>query len=73
MPMLPEAYRLAWSELQLDDSVVNTILASRALAEKLAEVLSLGGKTNAKRVANWFASVHDDTAEDSVTTGKRPC
>lgn len=64
--MLPHDYRKAFSELQLDSSVVNTLLANKLHAEAVYAVLQVSD-AHAARVANWYASVFksgdDGTAE----------
>lgn len=56
IPKLPPAYRDEWSDLQVDKSVINSILANQQYAELVSAVLSSGGQSAAKRVANWIAS-----------------
>ena len=56
VPKLPPAYRQEWSSLNVDKSVINSILANQDYAKLLSAVLVDGGSTAAKRVANWIAS-----------------
>lgn len=56
VPNLPPYYREKWSNLGVDGSVVNALLANQAFAEVVSEVQVAAGDSVAKRVANWFAS-----------------
>ncbi len=56
VPKLPSEYRQEWSELAVDKSVINSILADQQYAKLVSAVLADGGLTAAKRVANWIAS-----------------
>lgn len=55
LPKLPPEYRQEFSVLNVDKSVVNTVLSSQLLADLVAQVLDKDGPT-ARRVANWIAS-----------------
>ena len=57
LPRLPADYRASWSSLELDGSVVNTLLATQVYAEMTYQVQHQQGDALAKRVAHWFASV----------------
>jgi len=56
VPILTPEYRHRFTKLDVDRSVINTVLAERQYAELLLAVLEKGGITSAKRVANWIAS-----------------
>lgn len=56
VPTLPSTYRQQWQSLQLDQSVVDALLATQAYAELVAQVQSQFGDTTARRVTHWFAS-----------------
>ena len=56
VPKLPPQYREEWSDLGVDKSVTNSILANQDYAKLLSAVLSEGGKSPARRVANWVSS-----------------
>ena len=56
VPKLPPQYRAEWSDLGVDKSVTNSILANQDYAKLLSAVLSEGGKSPARRVANWISS-----------------
>lgn len=68
VPKLPPEYRDEFSQLGVDKSVVNTVLAKQLLAEMVSQVLTHDAKA-AKRVANWVASnlsIDEDVEIDSV-------
>lgn len=52
---MPNDYREAFKELNLDVSVVNSLLATRKFADAVM-ALQQNGNEHAARVANWFAS-----------------
>lgn len=69
VPKLPPEYRAEFAALDVDKSVVNSLLASRDYAELVSSVLQTGGQTAAKRVANWIASnLHADENATTVET-----
>lgn len=55
VPKLPQDYRAMFATLDVDSSVVNTVLAKQVLAAMVADVYEHDAKA-AKRVANWVAS-----------------
>lgn len=59
MPTLPADYRAAWQILELDSSVVNTLLASQDVAKIIAAIQAESDNEHTKRVAHWFASAVD--------------
>lgn len=63
LPMLPSEYRSAWASLNLDDSVINTILASQESAKIIAAIQTKGGDDHAKRVAHWFVSAVESVVD----------
>lgn len=68
VPKLPPEYRQEFSVLNVDRSVINTILAKQLLAEMVSQVL-MKDENAAKRVANWVASnlmVDEETEVDSL-------
>lgn len=69
MPMLPPAYRTAWAELNLNQSVVNALLASRPFAQLVSAMQASYSSTAAVRVANWCASAVDAEAPIKTVTG----
>lgn len=69
VPHLPPYYRDKWSELGLDVSVVNSLLATRSYAEAVVEIQSRGSE-HAKRVANWFASTVAKSPDDAESSAQ---
>ncbi|MDO4773828.1 MAG: Asp-tRNA(Asn)/Glu-tRNA(Gln) amidotransferase subunit GatB [Candidatus Saccharibacteria bacterium] len=63
VPMLPGEYRDAWAGLNLDKSVVNSLLAVPAHATAVYAVQQAAGEAAAKRVAHWFASAVGEAEE----------
>lgn len=67
IPTLPPAYREQWTSLSIDQSVVDSLLATREYAMVVSEVQDKAGDGIAKRVAHWFASAlgraNDDTLD----------
>jgi len=70
MPMLPPAYREAWSGLGLDESVIIALLASKANANTVFQVQQEAGDAVAKRVAHWFASAVSAEPGEEATAMK---
>ena len=70
VPMLPAQYRESWDSLQLDKSVVNSLLANQNYARIATEIQEKSGDAAARRVAHWFASalVADGSGSDEDTT-----
>lgn len=62
VPMLPPEYRERWLTLELDRSVVDSLLATQQFAELITDIQEKAGNAIAKRVAHWFASAlgHND-------------
>ena len=56
VPMLPAEYREKWASLELDKSVVNSLLANQNYARIITEIQEKSDDSVAKRVAHWFAS-----------------
>ena len=56
VPMLPAQYRESWDSLQLDKSVVNSLLANQNYARIATEIQTKSDDSLARRVAHWFAS-----------------
>ncbi len=73
LPMLPAEYRDNWKDLQLDDSVVYTVLSRKSVAEVLEAIRQRSDVSTAKRVFNWFASAGelDAAAVESGLVGPR--
>lgn len=60
VPTLPSVYREKWQVLQLDSSVVNTILNNAPVAVTLDAIHERYDAEITKRVFNWFASTSAD-------------
>ncbi len=65
VPALPAFYRQQWQPLNLDQSVVDALLATQSYAVLLSAVQAKHGAAAARRVAHWFASAVD-TADDNA-------
>ncbi len=70
VPTLPAQYRESWNSLQLDKSVVNSLLANQSYARITTEIQKKSGDAPARRVAHWFASalVADGSGSDEDAT-----
>ena len=70
VPTLPAQYRESWDSLQLDKSVVNSLLANQNYARITTEIQKKSGDAPARRVAHWFASalVADGSGSDEDAT-----
>ena len=68
VPMLPGEYREKWSVLNLDKSVINSLLSNQDYAQITLEVQEKSGEASAKRVAHWFASALTTSDEDNAQT-----
>jgi aspartyl-tRNA(Asn)/glutamyl-tRNA(Gln) amidotransferase subunit B len=66
VPMLPPAYRERWLTLELDRSVVDSLLATQAYAQLITEIQDKAGSEVAKRVAHWFVSALGHSDDDQV-------
>ncbi len=62
VPALPSVYRESWQSLQLDQSVVDALLAKQSYAVLVLAIQTTYGDDAARKVAHWFAS--------AVTTGE---
>ncbi|HEV7951959.1 MAG TPA: Asp-tRNA(Asn)/Glu-tRNA(Gln) amidotransferase subunit GatB [Candidatus Saccharimonadales bacterium] len=60
VPMLPPEYREKWQGLQLDSSVVNTILNNAPVAVTLDAINDRYDAEVTKRAFNWFSSTSAD-------------
>ncbi len=56
VPYLPPYYRDKWQTMQLDKSVVDSLLARQSYAVLISEIQDAAGNDKAKRVAHWFSS-----------------
>ena len=65
LPALPNIYREAWANLDLDTSVINTLLTDQKLANLILNVQESAGDPTAKRISNWFASAVDPESDNA--------
>ena len=68
VPILPGEYREKWSVLNLDKSVINSLLSNQDYAQITLEVQEKSGEASAKRVAHWFASALTASDESGAQT-----
>jgi aspartyl-tRNA(Asn)/glutamyl-tRNA(Gln) amidotransferase subunit B len=59
LPTLPSEYRTKWISLELDPSVVSSLLADKKFAEIVAGIQEVEGDDIARIVAHWFSSSVD--------------
>lgn len=73
VPMLPGEYRENWKDMQLDSSVITTVLSHRSVAEVIEAIRTRFDVKVTKRVFNWFASAgdFDESAVESGLVGPR--
>lgn len=67
MPILPSHYRQQWQSLNVDQSVVEALLANQSYAVLVSKVQEVAGDESARRVAHWFASAVTQEDEDTAT------
>ncbi|MFI5212546.1 MAG: Asp-tRNA(Asn)/Glu-tRNA(Gln) amidotransferase subunit GatB [Candidatus Saccharimonadales bacterium] len=67
VPMLPPAYRQKWQSLDLDRSVVDSLLSTQVYAALICTIQDQAGDGIAKRVAHWFSSALGRTDDDQPT------
>ncbi len=74
VPPLPAEYRTQWLSLELDQSVVDSLLANRSYAVLISEIQRNAGDSIAKRVAHWFSSAlgHDETETGIIASNFTP-
>lgn len=63
MPTLPRDYRHNWKELELDSSVVESLLDNQKMSILLNSVLLQSGKSDAVRTAHWLTGVLSSDGE----------
>lgn len=56
MPMMPDVLRSKLEHLQLDESVVETLIDEMPAGQFMVAILGQGDNDDAKRIANWLAS-----------------
>lgn len=67
IPVLPPIYREKWLPLELDRSVIDSLLSNQSYAILVTSIQAMAGDETAKRVAHWFASALGTTDEGSST------
>lgn len=67
MPKMPNYYRKLWSSLNLDRSVVESLLNNPSYARLIAEIQESAGEVPARRTAHWFASAVGQSDEENAT------
>jgi aspartyl-tRNA(Asn)/glutamyl-tRNA(Gln) amidotransferase subunit B len=66
VPMLPPAYRDRWNVLELDRSVIDSLLSTPPFAKVVTQIQEKSGDETAKRVAHWFSSALGHIDENST-------
>jgi len=61
LPKMPGEFRMNWEHLDLDSSVINTVLNHYDVASLLDQILEVSDDATTRRMFNWFASI---AAED---------
>jgi aspartyl-tRNA(Asn)/glutamyl-tRNA(Gln) amidotransferase subunit B len=72
VPELPNAYRTAWATLQLDSSVIESLLSHQKQAVLVKEIQEKAGDSIAKKVAHWFVSAAANDSESISITNYSP-
>ena len=66
VPHLPDFYRKKWQVLNIDKSVINSLLDNQKYAIEISEIQDNAGDSIAKRVAHWFASAVSGNEENNI-------
>lgn len=66
VPPLPSYYRQIWAPLQLDRSVIDTLLATQSYATLVTTIQTEAGDDTARRVAHWFVSAVGQSDEETA-------
>lgn len=72
VPTLPPEYRTKWLTLELDRSVIDSLLATRDYAVLVTDVQDKAGDVVAKRVSHWFASARSSEEDGIISTDIHP-
>jgi aspartyl-tRNA(Asn)/glutamyl-tRNA(Gln) amidotransferase subunit B len=67
VPALPPIYREKWTNLDLDRSVIDSLLSNQQYAIIVTNIQTGSNDETAKRVAHWFASALGVTDEGAST------
>lgn len=65
VPNLPPYYREKWLDMNMDRSVVDSLLARQSYAILISDIQEKAGNDIAKRVAHWFASAVSASDEET--------
>lgn len=65
VPNLPPYYREKWQSMNMDRSVVDSLLARQSYAVLISDIQDKAGDDKAKRVAHWFASAVSSSDEET--------
>lgn len=71
VPHLPDFYRKKWQVLNLDKSVINSLLDNQEYAIEISEIQDNAGDSIAKRVAHWFASAVSGNEEYNIDLSEK--
>jgi len=66
LPALPSSYRAAWSTLDLDRSVIESLLGTQSYAILISKIQQNFGDDIARRVAHWFSSAVSTNDEEAA-------
>jgi aspartyl-tRNA(Asn)/glutamyl-tRNA(Gln) amidotransferase subunit B len=66
MPMLPPEYRAKFAPFEVDDSIINALLANQNISMTVIEILEEKGAKTAKKVALLFAGLDADMVVDKI-------
>jgi aspartyl-tRNA(Asn)/glutamyl-tRNA(Gln) amidotransferase subunit B len=66
VPPLPAFYRQAWQSLNLDKSVVESLLDTPSYAVLISEIQTKAGDEATRRVAHWFSSAVGQSEEETA-------
>lgn len=72
VPTLPPVYRAQWATLELDRSVIDSLLATQSYAVVVSEVQQKAGDSTARRVAHWFSSALGPGSDEPVLHAAEP-
>lgn len=72
VPSLPPYYRNKWQTLDVDNSVIDTLLANQKHAVLIDDIQIEAGDDAAKRVAHWLTSSISATSQDGIELDAAP-
>jgi aspartyl-tRNA(Asn)/glutamyl-tRNA(Gln) amidotransferase subunit B len=68
MPKLPSFYRESWKVLDLDPTVINSLLSLQEVAIKIQSILINHGPSAARRTSLWTLTLFNDTTENEANS-----